>query len=88
MNDQGLDIRHIRQQRKELQAFAELAGGLRPTTNAKGEDRARPFREIAIIEFLLPSAGQRGMVDLLNLLMIFQEVHNLERVFHMPLHTQ
>ena len=46
------------------------------------------MREVPLVDFMVRVVGQGGMIDLRDLRMLREEVHDLQRILHMTLDTQ
>ena len=84
----ALDIGDIGQQREDLQMIDELEGLLLAALNVEGEDRRAAVGEILLIQGVVGVVGQAGVVDLLHLGMVGQELDDLFGVFIVAVQTQ
>ena len=67
VDDQRFGIRHVCQQRKNLQLVDECSGLCRAALDLKGENGAAPLGKIALIQGMARAVGQAGMVNPVNL---------------------
>ena len=88
MDDQTLDVSHICQQREDLQVVDELECFLTAALDVEGEDGSAAVGEVLLIQGVVGVIRQRGMVDLLDLGMVGQELDDLLGVLHMALNAQ
>lgn len=88
MDDQALDVGHICQQREDLQVVDELECFLTASLDVEGEDGSAAVGEVLLIQGVVGVIRQRGMVDLLDLGMVGQELDDLLGVLHMALNAQ
>lgn len=73
----ALDIGDIGQQREDLQMIDELEGLLLAALNVEGEDRCAAVGEVLLIQGVIGVIGQAGVVDLLHLGVVGQELDDL-----------
>ena len=88
MNDQTLDVRNIGQQGENFQIVNELMGFLHAALDLKGEDGCAAVGEILLIQGVIRVVGQGGMVHMLHLRMVREELHHLLCVLGMALQAQ
>ena len=88
VDDEALDVRHVCQQGEDLQVVDELEGFLTAALNVEGEDGSAAVGEVLLIQGVVGVIRQRGMVDLLDLGMVGQELDDLLGVLHMALDAQ
>ena len=88
VDDQALHVGHVGQQGEDLQVVDELEGFLTAALDVKGEDGSAAVGEILLVQGVIGVIGQGGMVDLLDLRMVGQELHDLLGVLHMALDAQ
>ena len=88
MDDEGLHVRDVRKQRENLEVIDEAERGFLPALDLEGKDARAAVREIPLVERVVGVIGQRRMVDLLDLRMVLQELHDLLRVLRVPLEAK
>ena len=84
----ALDIGDIGQQREDLQMIDELEGLLLAALNVEGEDRCAAVGEVLLIQGVVGVIGQAGVIDLLHLGVVGQELDDLFGVFIVAVQTQ
>ena len=88
MDHQRLYIRHVGQQREDLQMVDKFKGLLLATLDLKGENGCAAIGEILLIQGMVGMIRQGRMVDMLHLRMIDQILHDLLGVLRMALQPQ
>lgn len=88
MNDERLGVRHVGEQREQLQAVDRPLRRLESALQAEGEDRTGPFREILLRQGIITIALQRRVVDPGDVGMAVQKGRDPLRVGQMLLDPQ
>ena len=88
VNDEALDIRHIRQKREESKPVDEAKCLFFSAPDVKGKDRPAAVREIPLVQPVIGVIGQRRVVHPLNLRMGREVFDDLLCVFRMTLQAQ
>ena len=84
----ALDIGDIGQQREDLQMIDELEGLLLAALDVEGEDRRAAVGEVLLIQGVVGVIGQAGVVDLLHLGVVGQELDDLFGILIVAVQTQ
>ena len=77
VNDQTLDVRHVGQQGENFQIVNELVSFLHAALDLKGEDGRAAVGEILLIQGVIRMVRQGGVVHMLHLGMVGEELHHL-----------
>ena len=88
MDDEGLHIRHVRQQREYLQAVDKRLRLFHSAFYLEGEDGTATIGEILLIKRVVGMLRQRGVVDGSYPGMMLQKVHHLQGILHMALYAE
>lgn len=88
MDNKALDIRNICEQREDFEAINELMCFGYAALDLKGEDRRAAVWEILLIQCVVGMVGQRRMIYLCNLRMIYKELYDLFGIFGVALKPQ
>ena len=88
MDDEGLHVRDVCKQRENFEVINEAERCFLPALDLERKDARAAIREIPLVERVVGVIGQRRMVDLLDLRMVLQELHDLLRVLRVPLETK
>ena len=88
MDDQGLDIRHIGQQRENGQIVDKLLRRLTVSLNLKGEDAPSPVREVLFVQRVARLRRECRMMHGLHLRMVGEVVHDLQSILYMALNAE
>ena len=89
MDHQGLHVGHVCQQGKRFPKLSiKLVGFLLTTLDFKGEDGAAAVGKILLIQSVVGMLGQGGMVHMLHLGMVCEELHDLLGVLCVAVQTK
>ncbi|MPN34745.1 hypothetical protein SDC9_182239 [bioreactor metagenome] len=88
MDHQGLDIGHIGEKGENFQTIDKRLCVLRAALDLKGENGAAAVREVLFIQFMVWAVRKGRMIDFFHIGMVFEELDDLERIFHMALNAQ
>ena len=70
VNDQALNIRHVSQQRKDLQLIDKIMSFPLAALDIKCKDRSAAVRKVLFLQSVIRMIGQRRMIDLFDLRML------------------
>ena len=88
MDNKALHVRHVGQQREDLQVVDEGKGFLAAALDVKGKDGCAAVGEILLVQSVIRVIRQRGVVHLFHLRVVSKELHHLFGVLHMTLDAQ
>ena len=88
VDDQALHVRHIGQQREDLQRVNESMGLLHAALDIEGEDGGAAVGEVLLKQRVIRMIGQRGVVDLLHLRVPGEKLHHLFGVLCVAVEAQ
>ena len=88
VDDQRLHVSHVGQQGEDGQVVDELVGLGLAALDVEGEDGSAAVGEVLLIQSVVGVVGQAGVVDLLHLGMVLQELHDLLGVLDVAVQPQ
>ena len=88
VDDQALHVRHIGQQREDLQRVNESMGLLHAALDIEGENGGAAVGEVLLKQRVIRMIGQRGVVDLLHLRVPGEKLHHLFGVLCVAVEAQ
>ena len=88
VDHKALDIGDIGQQREDLQMIDERKGLLLAALDVEGKDGRAAVGEVLLIQGVVGVVGQAGVVDLLHLGVVGQELNDLFGVLIVAVQTQ
>ena len=77
VDNKALHVRHVGQQREDLQVVDEGKGFLAAALDVKGKDGCAAVGEILLVQSVIRMIRQRGVVHLFHLRVVGKELHHL-----------
>ena len=88
VDHERLHVRDIRQQREDFQMVDEDFSRLCAALDLESKDRRAALREILLIKLVVGVRLDRRVIDLLDVGVLLEEIHDLQRILHMALNAQ